>query len=178
MNRMPHLSSPAKPVLTLAGLACACLIASGCSSRSSIDQAWTNNDRSNANAWTVREFELAQRNNAIIKQSTIRDDHFVEGTTTLNARGKRELDVLLSHYRKQGTGRLTLDKLNTPDELYASRLEALQASITSAGLDLASVNINAIPWAGDSANGAIAATRYNQPSDEEPYNFHKLREQK
>lgn len=169
--------NPTKPVLMIA-VAAGTLALTACSSQQATSKPWTEADRAQANAWAVREFETKQRDAAIIRQSLIRPDHFVDGTATLNPRGQRELAVLSRHFVEHSAGRLTIDRQFTPDGLYGQRVDAVTAVLTSAGVNTDAITFDTGTWSGHATPSTVAATRFTTPSDEEPYNVHKSRETK
>lgn len=96
---------------------------------------------------------------AIITQHTLYAYHFVDGGTELNDLGKRDLAVLMSHFKAHDGGSLSIRCGETPQPLYAARVQAVQDLLKAGGIDPAKVQIaDASPGgAGMSGNDAARA---------------------
>ena len=70
---------------------------------------------------------------AIVTQHTLYPYHFMPGTPQLNPLGRRDLDVLVRHFRYAG-GEVNLSRGDANEELYAARGQALVAELKTAGI--------------------------------------------
>jgi hypothetical protein len=158
-----------KAVLTL--LAAAALL-SGCRSATPPVAEWDNDARRDTNEWLNRTYFETQVSNAVIRQHTIYDHHFVEGAAVLTPRGERDLEVLARYYERHGGGRLFLPRGDAGDDLYAARLAAVRRGLEGHRVDLSMVSIENGLWSTDSTPAIRAGADFARPSDDKPYSFH------
>jgi len=106
---------------------------------------------------------------AIIAQHTLYAYHFLEGGAELNDLGKRDLAVLMTHFKARGGGTLSIRRGDTPDTLYVERVSGVKDLLKSGGIDLATVQIaDASPGGlGMTGNNAVRAMSKSLP--ETPY---------
>jgi len=94
---------------------------------------------------------------AIIVQHTLYAYHFGEGGAELNDLGKRDLAVLITHYKAHGGGMLSVRRGEAPDALYAARIIAVKDWLQAGGIDPATVQIADAPPGGQGISGNDAA---------------------
>jgi hypothetical protein len=103
--------------------------------------------------------------NAIIRQHTLYDYHFVPDAAELNELGQQSLDVLIAHFQ-QYPGELRVRRGSAPLELYDQRIETLMARLAAAGLTSDRVRITEELPGGDGLPSGhmlkIAERRWNE----------------
>jgi len=110
---------------------------------------------------------------AIITQHTLYGYHFAGDSRELNELGQRDLAVLISHFKGQGGGDLSIRRGEISESLYASRVEKIKEAIKAAGVDLAAVRIADVSpggagMAGDDVVRAVKQSTSNQPAPAAP----------
>jgi len=99
------------------------------------------------NMWAANEIRQASLHQAILNQSTLYPYHFVHATAELNELGWRDMQVLAEHYLAHG-GALSVRRAGADDQLYAARLESVQAALTTAGVEPGRVRLSDSPPGG------------------------------
>ena len=112
-----------------------CILAAGCNQ----NQEKTP-DKPTINAQLIKTYNDMALENAIISQHTLYPYHFVQNGADLNELGKRDLGVLIKHFITE-PGYLNIRKGDTPDELYAKRVELIYQILQKAGLNMDRINI-------------------------------------
>jgi hypothetical protein len=158
-------------VITL--IAAAGLLA-GCQSQPTWETGdWDNASRRDTNEWLLRTYFDTQTKNAIVRQHTLYDHHFVSGTADLNPRGERDLSIIAEHYARIGGGTLRMPRGDARGGLYERRLASVRAALSMEGLDPSAVEIVDEIWTADTQDSPRAGADYAEPSDEMPYSFHQ-----
>ena len=112
-----------------------CILAAGC------DQNMEKNpDKPAINAQLIKTYNDMALENAIISQHTLYPYHFIQNGADLNELGKRDLNVLIKHFITK-PGNLNIRKANTPEDLYASRVEQVYQILQKADLNMNMINI-------------------------------------
>ncbi|OHB60474.1 MAG: hypothetical protein A2Y12_15355 [Planctomycetes bacterium GWF2_42_9] len=113
-----------------------CFVLSGCNEeakrRSSIE--------SQVNVKQVELLNDIAMENAIITQRTLYPYHFIEGSEQLNELGRRDLSVLIGHFKKY-PGQLNLRDDGTSAAIYETRVAYITKEIENAGVDMSKVSI-------------------------------------
>lgn len=78
--------------------------------------------------------------NAIIRQHTLYPYHFVANAPELNELGRRDLDVLIDHYRRY-PGALNIRRGSESEPVYAARVAQVLALMAEAELNAEKVTI-------------------------------------
>lgn len=110
--------------------------------------------------------DLAVRN-AVIRQHTLEPYHFLESATALNELGRRDLDILIEHYRRY-PGPLHVRQGHAPDALYQARVAAVREALRAGGVDAGQIEIADRPPGGDGVTGERAALIQQQSQSGSP----------
>jgi len=165
--------SHAQFALRLAFAAGSALAATGCGGPTLVPRSqWADTERAATNAWTIQDANAMQVENAIARQRTLFAHQFVDGTAALNARGRRDLAVLLERVAPRGDWTLTVTRAGAPPELYDARLETVRAAVGDAGFDPDRLTLLDHPASAGGIPSSEAAASYRTPSAEEPFDFH------
>jgi len=97
-------------------------------------------DHGDANALLVRSPQDEAIRNAIIRQHTLFEYHFVPGSADLNELGLADLAVLTEHFRNH-PGQLNIRRGTQPDGLYRSRIDRVVKRLAHAGVDARNVPV-------------------------------------
>ena len=128
--------------LILASSVLICLVA-GC-----ITEPQQTTEPRAVNPWLVRTVNDIAIRNSIIRQHTVFPYHFIPDGADLNDLGKRDLDVLISHY-KANAGPLNVRQGHVTEELYEARVATILEALAEAGVDANRVEISDLPAGGD-----------------------------
>lgn len=79
--------------------------------------------------------------NAIVTQRTIYPYHFAANSAALNALGRRDLEILTSHFARY-PGDLTIRRGPEDKDLYQARLATVSTLLAESGVDLDKVRIS------------------------------------
>lgn len=124
-------------------LTTALLAAAGC------QDAWLPyEDHGDANAQLVRSPGDEAIRNAIIRQHTLFEYHFVPNAPDLNNLGASDLAVLIEHFSKH-PGQLNIRRGSESDELYQARMEGVVERLAAADVEVEKVTIGDGPAGGD-----------------------------
>jgi hypothetical protein len=104
-------------------------------------------ERQAMNRWAIQGYTDQSINNAIIAQHTVFPYHFAADSAELTELGKRDLDVLASHF-KDYPGQLNVSQGATSDLLYQQRLAAVQDALVQAGVDSSRMSFGDEPAGG------------------------------
>ena len=77
---------------------------------------------------------------AVITQRVLYDYHFSTGTDRLTKTGRRDLEILIRHYRGQGW-QLNMKPGNASPDLYKNRIKVVESVLLSSGMSLDTVSI-------------------------------------
>jgi hypothetical protein len=77
----------------------------------------------------------------VIRQQTIQPYHFVDHMPTLNELGRRDIEILARHYRRNA-GDLRIRRGDTEELLYLERVQEVRTALLARGADLTHVNIS------------------------------------
>jgi nucleotide-binding universal stress UspA family protein len=91
-------------------------------------------DRSDHNAAVVNNVLDQAIRNAIVRQHTLFDYHFVQDSATLNKLGEHDLGLLAAHY-KERPGTLYVRQGDTEAEQYEARVNEIKRRLVEAGVD-------------------------------------------
>lgn len=133
---------------------------------------WDERARVSTNAWAVRTAFRNQVEAGVVRRRTIYNDHFVAGTSTLNPRGRQEVEVIARHLAEHGGGDLFFESDGGDEALYALRADAIRRAAASEGLSPDELTIVDGTNTGESWPSPDAARRWAQPSVDEPYDIH------
>jgi hypothetical protein len=118
-------------------LVLSCVILCGCEEavqREPVNKSLVNTELIN----TLNDLAIE---NAIVNQHTLYPYHFVDNSEQLNELGRRDLDILASHF-KQYPGKLNISSDGTDERLYQGRLTYITEQLDKAGVDLFKVTIS------------------------------------
>jgi hypothetical protein len=98
------------------------------------------------NAATIEALNRSAVDEAIISQHTLYPYHFVRHSAELNELGRRDLHVLLAHYRAFAAPHgmpqpLNVRRGDTPSALYEARLATIVRNLADAGLSRDAIEI-------------------------------------
>lgn len=145
----------------------------GCQSKPAQVAEWNDDTRGETNAWMLQTYFDQQIENGVVRQHTLWSHHFVDGTTTLNERGQRDLHILAQHYIRHDGGILNLPRNGTPREIYDRRLDVVRETLADAGVSVDSVVFDADSWTGQTQSSLRSGEDYVRPSDPNPFNFNE-----
>lgn len=151
-------------VTCLAGL----LLAAGCAD-SKPNDATTQPSPAATDAMITDSINDSGIRTAIIMQHTLYAYHFVEDGAELNTLGKRDLAVLIAHFRARGGGPLSIRHGDAPDALYAARVSAVQDALNAAGIDPATVQIADASPGGPGMTGSDAVRALDKAQSDQLY---------
>jgi len=129
--------------IAIFALTTALLAATGC------QDGWLpHDDHNKANALLVRSPSDEAIRNAIIRQRTLFEYHFVPDSPALNELGLSDLAVLIDHFSKH-PGHLNLRRGNQSNELYEARMARIMERLAHAKVEVKKVSIGDAPAGGD-----------------------------
>lgn len=121
---------------------------------------------SQMNQWMVDTYHKDMSHAAVVSQRTVFPHHFVDQTDKLNARGERNLRILVTHF-KQHPGTLNVRQADTPQALYEARLAAVRQFLASHEIPPDAVTLAD----GFSGGDGITSEQWREPTEEEPAQF-------
>lgn len=136
------------------------LMLTGCSNCCDIPPSAEFNSETNAEM--VNRIDDIAIHNAILRQHTLYPYHFEIDAPELNGLGRRDFDVLASHFRKY-PGSLSLRKGDASDKLYKARLDAVNDALVKAGVTKDRVTLADVPPGGDGISSDQALRILKQP---------------
>lgn len=102
--------------------------------------------------WLVEASSQLSVEKAVVRQHTLFPYQFVEYGAALNELGRRDLDILIRHY-KQYPGPLNIRQGEAPDQLYQARVATVRDAMQCAGVNVQQVNVADGPVGGDGLAG-------------------------
>lgn len=116
------------------------------------------------NAWMANALQGEAIDNAIVKQRTLYAYHFVDEMPRLNNLGRSDLKVLAAHYRRY-PGSLSIRQGETPDDLYAERVDTVRQYLADSGVDLSEMVIEDKLPGGQGANNEQVITSLEEADE-------------
>jgi hypothetical protein len=113
------------------GFACGLFLVA-CAGPYAHDQ-WVRGERER---WVVPTVRDAAVRKAIVVQRTLYPYHFAPDSAELNGLGRKDVDVLIEHFRDlDESGEVNVRRGDTPEPLYAARLESVRRAFLDAAVE-------------------------------------------
>jgi hypothetical protein len=93
------------------------------------------------NAGLITAYNDTAMENAIIVQHSLYPYHFVNNSDQLNELGRRDLSVLVKHF-KEYPGQLNISRDGTSKSLYQARLAYVTGQLKKDGIDISKLTIS------------------------------------
>ena len=120
-----------------------------------------------SNTWMMDTLRGESIDSAILAQQTLYPYHFRPDGKELNDLGRSDLRVLADHYRRT-PGVLNMPRRQTPEALYAARVEEVLALLDSAGVDVALMSVEDGMAGGDGSDAARVQTVLERDREGKP----------
>jgi hypothetical protein len=98
-------------------------------------------DTHSLNSRLIESYGNTSIDNAIISQHTLFSYHFVNNSAELNELGRKDLDVLIKHF-KENPGELNIRQGEASNRIYQARVDLVLKKMQEAGVDRSKITVS------------------------------------